>query len=161
VPTVLSGALGSLAGAWLWYFAAVRFRRRRVYRLIERHGRWLTLTTADLERAEGWFTRHGRMAVLVGRLLPGVRTLISVPAGLTGMGLATFLALTTIGTLAWVVVLTLAGMLLGSQYEAVAHWLNPVSNVLFIGLAALYGYRLLTRKGRSGQGRDRSGARSD
>ncbi|MDW4497225.1 DedA family protein [Sulfitobacter sp. D35] len=147
VPTMLAGMAGSIAGAWIWYFAAMKFKRRRVRRLISNHGRWFTMTLEDLDRAEDWFERHGRMAVLVGRLLPGVRTLISVPAGLTGMPQGTFLLLTAVGTTVWVGILTLAGMLLGSQYDLVQQWLNPVSNILFGALALIYVYRLVTHKG--------------
>jgi membrane protein DedA with SNARE-associated domain len=146
---MLAGVVGSLLGAWIWYFAALKFRRGRVRRLIERHGRWFTLTTDDLDRAEAWFARHGQLAVLLGRMLPGARTLISVPAGLTRMPLGLFLALSTLGTVGWVGFLTAAGMLLGSQYERVAGWVNPVSNSLFIALAVLYVYRLVTHKGGS------------
>ncbi|XDA97021.1 DedA family protein [Sulfitobacter sp. LCG007] len=149
LPVMIAGSVGSLAGAWLWYYAAVKFGRQRVYRLIERHGRWFTMTSDDLERAEAWFERHGELAVLIGRMLPGVRTLISVPAGLTGMGQAKFLALSAVGTAGWVGVLTGAGILLGSQYERVSAWLNPVSNLLIAAFVLVYVYRLVTHKGRA------------
>jgi membrane protein DedA with SNARE-associated domain len=84
--------------------------------------------------------------VLIGRLVPAVRTLISVPAGLFEMSLPRFLLYSSIGTIAWTALLAFAGYKLGSQYELVQSWLNPVSNVVVGLIVVSYLYRLLTWK---------------
>ncbi|MFD2739460.1 DedA family protein [Sulfitobacter aestuarii] len=147
IGVLLAGTFGSLLGTWLWYLAARKFGQERLRRLVEKHGRWLTISTDNLDRASDWFERHGRMAILLGRMVPGVRTLISVPAGLTGMKTAPFLLYSLIGTLIWNSGLTGLGYLLGSQYTRVAQWLNPVTNVLLAALVLIYLYRLVTHKG--------------
>ncbi|ASM72936.1 MULTISPECIES: DedA family protein [Roseobacteraceae] len=144
---IIAGSLGSLLGTTLWYWAAVRLGDQRMRDLIVNYGRWLTMSEADYDRARDWFERHGNLAVLIGRMIPGVRTLISVPAGLTGMPITRFLALSLVGSVIWVALLTAAGYALGSQFALVSDWINPVSNLLFAGLAIVYVYRLFTHKG--------------
>lgn len=116
----------------------------RLERLAARHGRWLTLTPEELQRATHWFERHGPLAVFLGRLVPGVRTLISVPAGVSRMPLGPFLAYSATGTAIWTALLAGAGYLLESQYELVAEWLNPISNVVIGALVAIYLWRVAT-----------------
>ena len=150
VVTILAGGVGSIAGAGLYYWLGYKLGAARIERLAARHGRWLTLTPKEVRGAEDWFRRHGRAAVLIGRLVPGVRTLISVPAGVAGMRLAPFLLYSTIGTLAWTSLLAGAGYLLESRYELVSQWLNPVSNVVVGALVAWYLYRVATFGRRTG-----------
>lgn len=150
VAVILAGTIGSVAGAYLWYWLGAKFGEARLKRLAARHGRWLTVTPEEIERAEDWFRRHGRTAVLIGRLVPAVRTLISVPAGVSGMPLAPFLFYSTLGTIVWTSLLAGAGYLLEGQYDRVAAWLNPVSNVVVIGLVGWYLYRVVTYGRRGG-----------
>ena len=147
VLVVLAGSLGSLAGLYLWYWLARQLNREKVYDLIDRYGRWLTLSEEGIEKAEKRFKRHAGFAVFFGRMIPGIRTLISVPAGFAQMPLGRFLALSLAGTVIWVSGLTALGYVLGSQYEKVSGWLNPVTNVLFAGIVVLYVIRLLRGKG--------------
>ena len=144
VAVVLSGTAGSLAGLSLWYYAGRRLGIARLKALSARHGRWLTLSPGDVDRANDWFHRHGPAAVFFGRLVPAVRTLISVPAGVSGMGLAPFLAWSAAGTLIWSSLLAGAGYLLEGQYERVAAYLDPVSNVVAGLLVAYYLWRVVT-----------------
>jgi membrane protein DedA with SNARE-associated domain len=144
VGVVLSGVAGSLAGALLWYWIGCRLGMERLRRWTARHGRWLTLTPAELDQARDWFRRHCGKAVLIGRLVPAVRTLISVPAGIAGMGLPRFLLYSGIGTALWTALLTAAGYVLESRYQEVQGWLNPISNVILIGMALWYVYRVVT-----------------
>ncbi len=146
--TLVAGLIGSVAGAWVWYELGRRLGRERLLEWIDRHGRWLTLDRDGMERALGWFERHGAAAVFLGRMIPTVRTLISVPAGLQGMGLGKFLAYTTGGSLIWVGGLYGAGYLLESQYERVESWLNPVTNVVIAGIVLIYLYRVVRGRGR-------------
>lgn len=141
---VLAGTLGSLVGTLAWYYLGRRLGKDRLRTFAARHGRWLTLSPHNLDRAEIWFERHGAKAVFIGRLVPGVRTLVSVPAGLVGMALPSFLAWTALGTVAWTTLLAGAGYLLESQYGRVADWVNPASNVVLGVIAAGYIYRVAT-----------------
>ncbi|MGD9616092.1 MAG: DedA family protein [Alphaproteobacteria bacterium] len=144
VGAVLVGSAGSVLGSTLWYFAGYWFGADRLKRLAARHGRWLTVTPDEIDKAIAWFDRHGGKAVLMGRLVPTVRTLISVPAGIARMHLVPFLIYSGIGTLAWTALLGGAGYLLESQYELVADWVDPVSYVV-VGLLVLgYVYRVAT-----------------
>lgn len=144
VLVVLAGTAGSLLGALFWYALGRRVGGERLRRLAARHGRWFTLSPGDIDRAEAWFRRHGAKAVLFGRLVPAVRTLVSVPAGVTGMPLPRFLAWTALGTGLWTTLLAGAGYVLQGRHALVAAYLNPVSNVV-VGLLALwYAYRVVT-----------------
>ena len=139
---VLAGVAGSLAGLSLWYAAGRALGLARVRRLAARHGRWLTLGPEEVDAADAWFRRHGPVAVALGRLVPAVRTLISVPAGVSGMGSLPFLLWSAAGTVVWTSLLAGAGYLLEAQYDRVAAYLDPVSNVVVALLVAAYLYRV-------------------
>ena len=148
ILVVIAGSIGSLLGTYLWYAGARRLNREKVYDIIDRHGWWLTLSREGMEKAEEWFRRHQGAAVFWGRMVPGVRTLISVPAGFAEMPPLRFAVLSLAGTIVWVSFLTGAGYLLGSQYDRVSGWINPVTNVLLGGMLLLYVIRLIRGKGR-------------
>jgi len=119
--------------------------------LAARHGRWLTLDERDVGKTIDWFEKHGGKAVLLGRLVPTVRTLISVPAGMARMPLLPFLAYSAIGTSTWTALLTAAGYLLKSEYQLVGRYVDAASRII-IGLIVLtYLYRLVAG-GRLGAG---------
>lgn len=144
VLAVAAGSAGSLAGAVFWYVIGRWLGAARLKRWAERHGRWLTLTPGDIDESCRWFNRHGGKAVFFGRLVPAVRTFVSVPAGIAEMNLARFLAWSALGTVLWTGFLAGLGWLLGDQYRAVSDWVNPVSN-LVVGLLLLwYLYRVAT-----------------
>jgi membrane protein DedA with SNARE-associated domain len=140
---IIAGSTGSLLGALLWYYIGRKIGAERLERWATKHGRWLTLSAKEVEHSCAWFNRHGGKAVFIGRLIPAVRTLISVPAGIAGMPLGSFLLYSVAGTILWTALLATAGYFLESQYEKVAHWMNPISNVV-IGLVVLgYLYRVV------------------
>lgn len=141
---ILAGTVGSLLGAVFWYYAGQWIGSDELSRFSVRHGRWLTLTPKDIDNACTWFNRHGGKAVFVGRLVPGVRTLISVPAGLARMQLGRFLAWSALGTAVWTSLLAVAGYLLEEQYDKVASWIGPVSNAVIAALLIWYLYRVAT-----------------
>ncbi len=141
---ILAGTAGSLLGAVFWYYVGKRLGLKRLKHLAARHGRWVTLCPEDVDRADDWFGRHGASAVFFGRLVPTVRTLISVPAGIAGMPLPSFLAWSSLGTGLWTTLLAGAGYLLQSQYERVADYLNPVSTAVVILVVGWYLYRVVT-----------------
>ncbi|HEY9538579.1 MAG TPA: DedA family protein [Kiloniellaceae bacterium] len=141
---VAAGSAGSIAGAVFWYGVGRWLGSARLKRWAGRHGRWLTLAPGDIDQACAWFDHHGGKAVFIGRLVPAVRTLISVPAGIAGMDLRRFLFFTALGTLVWTGFLAALGFLLGDQYHRVADWTNPVSNVIIAAIVLWYFYRVAT-----------------
>lgn len=143
VSVVIAGTIGSAAGAFLWYWIGTLVSEARMRRVIARHGRWLTISEQDLDRSLAWFRRNGGKAVFLGRMVPGVRTLISVPAGMTRMPLLPFLLYTGLGSLIWTAALTVLGYLLEAQFAKVETWINPVTNFLLGGLLVLYVWRSL------------------
>ena len=140
---IIAGSIGSLLGAVLWYYIGRKIGAERLELWAAKHGRWLTLSPKEVEQSCAWFNHHGGKTVFIGRLIPAVRTLISVPAGIAGMPLGSFLLYSAAGTILWTALLATAGYLLESQYDKVAHWMNPISNVV-IGLVVLgYLYRVI------------------
>lgn len=148
VGVLVAGTAGSVAGALPWYYAGKVYGKERLEKLADRHARWLTVTHGDIDHAMDAFEKHGRKVVLLGRLVPAIRTLISVPAGLARMPLGQFLLYSTVGSLIWTGVLTGAGYLLESQYERVSQYVDPVSKAVLIGLLGWYLYRVATFKSR-------------
>ncbi|HEY0836572.1 MAG TPA: DedA family protein [Azospirillum sp.] len=151
IGVVLAGTAGSLLGTVLWYWLGRRLGAAGLKRFATRHGRWLTLTPDEIDRACGWFRRHCGAAVLFGRMAPTVRTLISVPAGIVGMPLPRFLAYSAIGSAGWTAVLAGAGYLLEEGYAAVSGYVNPVSNAVLAAIALWYLYRVITFRRRAGR----------
>jgi membrane protein DedA with SNARE-associated domain len=147
VLVIAAGTAGSLLGALLWYYIGLWLGRDRLKRWAAKHGRWFTLTPDEIDQAFDWFHRHAGASVFIGRLIPTIRTLISVPAGIARMGLGPFLAYSAVGTALWTALLAAAGYLLESQYEAVEHWLNPVTNVIVGVIIVTYIYRVVTFRG--------------
>ncbi|MGB3555750.1 MAG: DedA family protein [Jannaschia sp.] len=145
---ILTGTLGSVLGATFWYWVGLRLGEERLRRLVARHGRWLTICEADIHRATDWFRRGGQWAVLIGRCLPGLRTLISVPAGVTRMPLPTFLFFTTLGSLVWIGGLAVLGYALRSEYDRVAGWIDPASWTILAAIMLGYLYRVFRQAGR-------------
>jgi membrane protein DedA with SNARE-associated domain len=123
---------GSVAGALVLY-ALGRHGGRP---LLERHGRLLRLDAERLDRADAWFDRHGPKLVLFGRLVPGVRSVISIPAGLSEMPIKRFVALTALGSGAWNALLIGAGWTLGSRWEEVTRTVEALDAWVCVALAA-------------------------
>jgi membrane protein DedA with SNARE-associated domain len=143
VGVVISGTVGSLAGAYFWFLIGRWIGPKRLKQFAGRHGRWLTLHPDEVERARAFFARYQIAALFLGRLIPAIRSLISVPAGVNCIPTSTFLLWSSLGTALWTLLLASAGYLLQSQYERVSEWLNPVSNVVVAGLAVWYLYRVI------------------
>ncbi len=151
VGVVLAGTLGSFLGALPWYFAGALLGEQRMRRLAQRFGRWLTLAPDDVSEACLWFQAHGRKAVFFGRLVPAIRTLISVPAGIARMRLGAFVFYTVLGSLVWTFLLALLGYLLHAEYHRVADYLDPGSKIVLAVIGVVYLYRLSTFKDRPGE----------
>lgn len=146
---VLVGSAGSLAGAWFWYAIGRGIGAERLERWAGRHGRWLTLAPRDIARSGDWFGRHGGKAVLFGRLVPAMRTLISVPAGIARMPLGRFLIYSSVGTVVWTGALAWLGFGLGARHGLVAAWVDPASKILVAALLIGYLWRVATFKART------------
>ena len=144
ILVVISGTLGSALGTALWYWLGRQLGMDRLKNLAERHGRWLTLSPTDLDRAQHLFRRHSGQAVFFGRLIPAVRTLISVPAGIVRISVGWFLFYTTLGSVLWNILLAGAGYMLQTQYHAVSEWLNPATNIILGLILIVYFYRVVT-----------------
>ncbi len=138
VPAVVAGVVGTVLGAFPWYFAGMYLGEGRLIQLADRYGKWLTVSGRDIETAIAWFNKYGGFAVFICRLVPGVRTLISLPAGLARMNLFSFLLYSTAGTLIWTLLLTYAGFALGENYDLVDEYLGPVSKIVLGGLAIAF-----------------------
>jgi membrane protein DedA with SNARE-associated domain len=106
---MLAGVLASMLGALPWYYAGHSVGEARMRAFAARHGRWLTLDENEIDKAIDWFEKHGRIAVLLARLVPTVRTLISLPACIARMPLAPFLIYSAIGTTLWTGLLAASG----------------------------------------------------
>jgi membrane protein DedA with SNARE-associated domain len=143
---VASGTAGAMLGNWLWYWLAIKFGEKRLHIFIDKYSRWLTLDWQEVERGEALFKKHGSIIVLVARMLPTFRSLISVPAGLFGMSLRRFLVFSTIGTAGWSAALAGAGYFLGSQFQDVEKWLGPLSTLVIAGIVLTYVWRLVRWK---------------
>ena len=143
---IVSGTAGAMLGNIFWYLAARALGIHRLKPLIDRHGRWLTVNWNEVERAQRWFERRGVAFVLIGRLIPTMRSLVSIPAGLLKMRFRNFLIASTIGTLGWTAVLAGAGYRLKSDFEAVDQFIAPAADAVLVVLILGYVWRLLTHK---------------
>ena len=143
---VASGTAGAMLGNIFWYLAARALGVDRLRPFIARYGRWLTVNWREVQRAERWFGLHGTAFVFVGRLVPTVRSLVSVPAGLLHMRFKNFFIASTVGTALWTAFLAGAGYKLHQNVAGIAESIGPISNLVLIVLAAGYVWRLLTHK---------------
>lgn len=146
VLVVAAGAFGSLVGALPWYWIGRKVGAERLKSLAQRHGRWVALTPGEIDRGQKLFERHGPVVLVFGRLVPALRTVVALPAGMARMGVVPFVLWTLLGSLVWTSLLTLAGYLLESQYERIGKWLNPVSTVIFAVIVVWYVVRVLRHR---------------
>lgn len=149
IPAIAAGVIGTILGAIPWYYAGLLLGQQRLQLLASRYGKWIGISGEDIEKSTNWFQKHGSKAVLFGRLVPGIRTLISIPAGISKMPVVPFFIYSTIGTIAWVTLLTYAGYFLGKNYKLVEDYIDVITKVVVFGvllaIAAFIGYRLWKR----------------
>jgi membrane protein DedA with SNARE-associated domain len=136
VGMAATGALGSTAGAIVIYFISMKVGRAAIVRF----GKRVKVREQEIEKAESWFARYGSVAVFTGRLVPGIREIISIPAGIGRMNLTKFVAFTFAGSLVWCTVLTLAGYYLGEAWrgfsEQASSAFTIVSLIVIAGIIA-------------------------
>jgi membrane protein DedA with SNARE-associated domain len=143
---VASGTSGAMLGNIVWYLAARALGVQRLEPIIRRYGRWITMTWSEVERAQVWFRRNGVFFVFLGRLLPTVRSLVSIPAGLLKMRFKTFFIASTIGTAGWTTLLASAGFKLRENFSEIDQYVGTASNAIIAVLVIGYVWRLWTHR---------------
>jgi membrane protein DedA with SNARE-associated domain len=142
---IAAGVIGTILGAIPWYYAGLIMGEERLRNLIDRYGKWMGISGDDISKSVVWFNRHGVKAVFWGRLVPGIRTLISIPAGLSKQPLIPFFLYSTLGTFIWVTMLTYAGYALGKNYKLIEGYIDIITKVvavtLVIAIATFLGRR--------------------
>ena len=138
IPVLAAGIFGTVLGAFPWYYLGKFIDEQRLEHLADKYGKWISVSATDIKKANNWFTRHGSKAVFFGRLVPGIRTLISLPAGLNNMKLAPFVIYSTMGTLLWTSFLTFAGYQLGDNYKLVEKYIDPISKIALLSVVIFF-----------------------
>jgi membrane protein DedA with SNARE-associated domain len=141
---IVSGTAGAMLGNCFWYFAARAIGVDRFLPLVDKWGRWLTIDRREIDKGERLFARYGAVFVFFGRLLPTVRSLISIPAGLLKLRFSTFFIWSTIGTAGWTALLAIAGYQLGQQFDEVETIIGPLSTAVIVLIVVAYLWRLFT-----------------
>lgn len=153
VLMILAATVGSVIGALIMYWIAAVIGDKRLHAFTRKFGKWVQIREADLTRAEEWFDRHAISAVLVGRCVPLIRSVVSIPAGFRRMKLVPYIAYTFLGSLVWNIALVGAGAVLGENWERVEpvvaafQWMVIVLVVAAVARLAYVVYR--RRKQRS------------
>ena len=143
VGIIAAGTFGSVIGALPLYYLGNRLGEEKLKDFADRHGKWLTLSRRDVERSQKWFDKYGAWAVFFCRLIPGIRSFISIPAGINRMNLLSFLFFTILGSAIWTSFLAYAGYFLGSNFREIEQYLDVVSYVVFGSIIAFYLWRVL------------------
>ncbi len=147
---ILMGAVGSFAGAMLFYGLGYWFGEQRVRVLVRRYGRWLALSEEDLDRSLTWFGRYGEGVIFFGRMVPLIRSLVSIPAGIAAMRLPRFSLYTLVGSSLWNLILVYAGYLLGQNWHLVTEWIERYEKIVLVlvvvGLLVFILFRLWRRR---------------
>uniref|UniRef100_UPI00259A76E0 DedA family protein n=1 Tax=uncultured Sphingomonas sp. TaxID=158754 RepID=UPI00259A76E0 len=141
---IAAGTAGAMVGNLFWYWVARRLGVDRFRRLVDRRGRWLALDWNDVERGRRLFGNWGGAVVGLGRLVPTIRSIVSIPAGLLAMPFGRFFLWSLAGTTGWTALLAMAGARLGASYAAVGRFVGPVSAIVIALIAALYLWRIVS-----------------
>jgi membrane protein DedA with SNARE-associated domain len=129
---VVAATVGSVLGAWILYGVSALIGHDRLRAFIVRYGKWFTVKESDLHRAEKWFDERANVAVLIGRCVPIIRSIVSIPAGFRRMKIVPFTVLTTVGSLAWNLGLIGAGAILGDQWDRVEGYVGVFQWVVIL-----------------------------
>jgi len=140
----LSGATGNVVGSLIAYAIGALLDEAVIRRLVRSHGKWLLLSETELNHAEELLRQHGDGIVLLSRVLPGIRTVISLPCGMARLPLGRFVVLTFVGSLIWSFFLAYVGLQLGENWDTLGPYFRRADlfiGILVIALVALYVYR--------------------
>jgi membrane protein DedA with SNARE-associated domain len=127
---ILAATVGSVVGALIMYWIAAFIGDERLHAFTRKFGKWVQIREVDLSRAEEWFDRHATSAVLLGRCVPLIRSVVSIPAGFRRMKLVPYIAYTFAGSLVWNILLIGAGALLGDNWERVGDVMSPIQKLV-------------------------------
>ena len=153
---IIVAVLGTVVGNAFWYEIGRWFGLERLRPLIARYGKWFAIELEDMDRAERTLKKWGPVALCFGRMLPGIRTAISVPAGMVVIPRAVFYLWTAIGSAIWLSFLAIAGYLLEEHYDKVERWMEPLAWVVVGGSIAAYGLHLIHAFRRAKRRRDQA-----
>lgn len=134
---IIAATVGSVVGAWILYGLSAAIGPLRLRAIVIRYGAWIGFGEADLDRAESWFDRRSRSAVLICRCVPLIRSLISIPAGFRRMPIGTFTLFTLIGSLVWNSVLVVSGYLLADQWDRLLDYTEPFQDLVMAAIVVL------------------------
>ena len=123
---VFWGLFGTILGSLPWYYLGRLVNEKKLSTFLDKRGKYLGITSNDLDKSKRWFDKYGVSLVFWGRLVPGIRTLISVPAGMELMPLRKFLIWTTLGSLIWIALLTYFGYVFGENYQIIESYLDQI-----------------------------------
>ncbi len=140
---IFCGLLGTIAGSLPWYYLGRLVNEKRLSNFLDKRGKYVGITSTDLAKSKLWFDKYGVSLVFWGRLIPGIRTLISVPAGMELMPLRKFLIWTSLGSLIWVGILTYAGYVFGENYPIIQTYLDQIKYILKPILILIIAYFLM------------------
>lgn len=130
------GVLGNLVGSWIAYFVGLKGGRP----FLEKYGKYVLITPSKLDMAHNWFERYGHEAVFISRMLPAVRTFISLPAGIAEMDFKKFTIYTLLGSIPWVLFLGYVGVMLGPHWEQIRSYFHILDIIVAIGVVAFIIY---------------------
>lgn len=137
VVAIIAATIGSVVGAVILYYVGYVFGEERVRIIVRNWGKWLGFRESDVDKADDWFDKYGGLAVLLCRVVPIVRSLISIPAGLRKMPLASFLLFTALGSATWNTILIMAGWLLGDNWDHVEEYVGYFQYVVIAVVAVI------------------------
>ncbi|NBC65749.1 MAG: DedA family protein [Bacteroidetes bacterium] len=143
---IAAGTIGSVLGTLPFYYLGLKIGEEQIKSWAQKYGRWIMLNPKDIDRATRWFERHDASAVFLCRLIPGIRTLISIPAGVARMNFFSFLTLSVAGTTIWIGLLTYLGQILGRNYDRVQDYLDPVGYAVLGIIVISYIYHIVKNK---------------
>ena len=140
---VFWGLFGTIAGSMPWYYLGKLVNEKKLSNFLDKRGKYIGITSNDLIKSKRWFDKYGASLVFWGRLVPGIRTLISVPAGMELMPLRKFLIWTSLGSLLWVTLLTYAGFVFGENYRIIETYLDQIKHIIKPILILIFVYFLI------------------
>lgn len=134
IPTIAAGTAGTILGTFPWYLIGLYANEEKLEASLQRHGAWFGVSPTKLKKSRLWFNRHGHLMVFWGRLVPILRTVVSIPAGMELMPMRSFLLWTSLGSLIWNALLTCIGFWLGANWQLLHTWLKPFTALAAAGL---------------------------
>ena len=148
---IIAATVGSVVGAMILYSVGLLIDVSRLEKIVDRWGHLLRLTRKDIHKADAWFDKYGPWTVFFCRLVPLIRSLISIPAGMSNMNFPLFILLTTLGSLIWNGILVSVGVAVGDNWESIVYYMDIYSNIAYVligmgGVAAVIWYIRFRRK---------------